>query len=151
MQGAKPPAEPVRSADSQLVQQVSTTAEEVLRARNIPEVYWPKIMAVFSSPGGMDERSWPIVLQQLDDRDGGILESVELRQGQKVKVYSDSKKAWSEDAHVKEVLADGSSVKVKYKVGGKSRESTKSIGDSGLRWEFRGALRELQSQLAENH
>ena len=151
MPGARTPAEPVRSADSQLVQQVSTTAEEVLRARNIPEIYWPKIMAVFSSPGGMDERSWPIVLQQLDDRDGGILESVELRQGQKVKVYSDSKKAWSEDAHVKEVLADGSSVKVKYKVGGKSRESTKSIGDSGLRWEFRGALRELQSQLAENH
>ena len=150
MSRAKTPAEPVGAANSQLVQQVSTTWEEVLRERQVPEVYWSKIEAVLQSPGGMDKRSWPFVLQQFD-QDGGILESVELRQGQKVEVYSDSKAAWSEDAHVKELLTDGSHVRVKYKVGGKWRESTKSISDSGLRWEFRGALRELQSQFAGKH
>jgi hypothetical protein len=62
-------------------------------------------------------------------------------------VYSEKQKKWSEQARVKEVVGDGNSVKVKYKVGGKSRESTKSIGDQrGLWWKFRGALGDLQSE-----
>jgi len=134
--------------DEEVVQ--VSNPEDVLRDCNIPEIYWVKIMDLFNNigPGGMDKRSWAIVLKHLDgEAGGGILESVELRVGQEVKVWSITAGGWV-DGRVEEVNDTEGVATVKYNVtkdgGGGYRRQVISIASPKLQWKFRGELGELQ-------
>jgi hypothetical protein len=126
--------------------------EDVLRECNIPEIYWAKIKGVFKRIGG-DRSAWPIVLKKMDGENGGeIWKSVELLVDQEVKVWSETAGGWGQ-GRVKEVLDDGTKVKVKYEITimgddnkqeNKQRITTKSIDDPKLDWKFRGELATLQ-------
>ncbi len=123
----------------------------VLRDCGIPKIYWARIRGAFLLGPGVETTlaTAPIVLKQLDGQNGGgIWESVELRVGQDVKVWSRTAKALVY-GQVKEVNDDGK-VTVIYKIKledvekNKRRITTKSINDMmNLRWRFRGGLGEI--------
>jgi hypothetical protein len=91
--------------------------------------------------------AWPAVLERLDKpgpgggNGGGIVEAVELREAQDVRVYSESKKVWSEKAFVKAMLPEKQSATVRYMVpGGKWRVKDYALDHKYLEWTFRGSL-----------
>lgn len=145
-----------RWAEKEAVLQQRAAAKRFFSERNIPVIYWARILGAFERNRDLST-TWKTILEQVDGIGGGIMESVELREGQVVKVWSETAKelVYGHVVKVDDILGE---VKVRYKIKvmkdgvkkNESRQTKKSIGDmEGLRWRFRGELGAILYPLIE--